>query len=127
MLKYFIQPALAVLLATQAWVAAGATTTPQPGKPGKARVKTAATSAMQGENAAPTPAQDKKGSTPPEYKRPNRWGLTAGASQRHDWLTGKNRFELHEHINAKKVLGMPEWLEGSLEQRTRYETFDTPW
>lgn len=76
---------------------------------------------------ATTPATDPKGMTPPEYKRPNRWGLTAGGSQRKDWLTGKNRFELHEHINAHKILDMPEWLEGTLEQRTRYETFDTPW
>lgn len=76
---------------------------------------------------ANTPKQDKKGATPPEYKRPNRWSLTAGGSQRHDWLTGKNRFELHEHINARKVLGMPEGLDGMLEQRTRYESFDTPW
>ena len=74
-----------------------------------------------------SPNPDPKGATPPEYKRPNRWGLTAGGSQRHDWLTGKNRFELHDHINARKVLGMPEWLDGSLEQRTRYESFDTPW
>lgn len=74
-----------------------------------------------------TPDQDQKGTTPPEYKRPNRWGLTAGMSQRHDWLTGKNRFELHEKINARALLGMPDWLDGSLEQRTRYETFDTPW
>ncbi|MGY6214835.1 alginate export family protein [Methylolobus aquaticus] len=74
-----------------------------------------------------TPAEDKKGTTPPEYKRPNRWGLTAGGSQRKDWVTGKNRWDLHEHYNAKKMLGMPEWLNGMLEQRTRYETFDVPW
>lgn len=74
-----------------------------------------------------TPAEDKKGTTPPEYKRPNRWGLTAGGSQRKDWVTGKYRWDLHEHINAKKMLGMPEWLNGMLEQRTRYETFDVPW
>ena len=74
-----------------------------------------------------TPAEDKKGATPPEYKRPNRWGLTAGGSQRKDWVTGKNRWDLHEHYNAKKMLGMPEWLNGMLEQRTRYETFDVPW
>ncbi len=82
---------------------------------------------VKADKDAPTPALDKKGQTPPEYKRPNRWGLTAGGSQRHDWLTGKNRFELHEHINARQLLGMPEWLDGTLEQRTRYETFDTPW
>lgn len=83
--------------------------------------------AGDGKATSDTPGQDKRGVAPPEYKRPNRWGLTAGASQRHDWLTGKNRYELHETINARKVLGMPEWLDGSLEQRTRYETFDTPW
>ncbi len=76
---------------------------------------------------APTPAQDKRGSTPPEYRRPNRWGLTAGGSQRKDWVSGKNRWDLHEHINARKLLNMPEWLNGTLEQRTRYETFDVPW
>lgn len=76
---------------------------------------------------APTPAKDKRGRTPPEYRRPNRWGLTAGGSQRKDWVTGKNRWDLHEHINARKLLNMPEWLNGTLEQRTRYETFDVPW
>ena len=128
-----IQLTFALLFATHVWVTAEAATTAQldrtasPGKvPGKTKVKSTA-SARESETEAATPAQDKKGTTPPEYKRPNRWGLTAGMSQRHDWLTGKNRFELHEHINAKKVLGMPDWLEGSLEQRTRYETFDTPW
>ena len=78
-------------------------------------------------NEASSPQKDPKDVTPPEYKRPSRWGLTAGASQRYDWLTGKEKFRLHEEINAKKILGMPEWLEGSLEQRTRYETYDTPW
>ena len=74
-----------------------------------------------------TPEQDPKGKTPPEYKRPSRWGLTAGASQRFDWLTGKDRFRLDEKINAKTLLDMPEWLEGSLEHRTRYESYGTPW
>lgn len=76
---------------------------------------------------APTPTQDKPGRTPPEYRRPNRWGLTAGGSQRKDWVSGKNRWDMHEHINAKNLLKMPEWLNGTLEQRTRYETFDVPW
>ena len=40
-----------------------------------------------------TPAQDKVGSTTPEYKRLNRAGLSAAGSQRKDWLTGKNRFD----------------------------------
>lgn len=74
-----------------------------------------------------TPAQDKKGITPPEYRRPQRWSLSAGGSQRKDWLTGKNRWEIHEYYNAKKILGMPDWLNGMLEHRTRYETFDVPW
>ncbi len=71
---------------------------PAPAKDGKPKI-----SASNPTDVANTPAQDKKGTTPAEYKRPNRWGLTAGMSQRHDWLTGKNRFELHEHLNAKKV------------------------
>lgn len=105
---------------------------PQAGKPktaktGDAKAPSPKGGAQANAEVATTPAKDRKGVTPPEYKRPNRWGLTAGGSQRKDWLTGKNRFELHEHINAHKLLDMPEWLEGSLEQRTRYETFDTPW
>lgn len=63
----------------------------------------------------------------PQYKQPNRWGLTAGGSQRKNWLTGRNRWTLGERFNAKKILGMPDWLDGTLEQRTRYETYDVPW
>ena len=74
-----------------------------------------------------TPAQDEPGATAPEYKQPNRWSLTAGGSQRKDWLTGRNRWTLGERFNAKRVLGMPDWLNGTLEHRTRYETFDVPW
>ncbi|MGY6215898.1 alginate export family protein [Methylolobus aquaticus] len=74
-----------------------------------------------------SPAQDQPGATPPEYKQPNRWSLTAGGSQRKDWLTGRNRWVWGERLNARRVLGMPEWLNGTLEHRTRYETFDVPW
>ena len=124
MFKFRILLACVAALAAQTMTTADAAGAPRPAKTAgsiKPRAKTSDTASK------PDSAQDKKGTTPPEYKRPNRWGLTAGMSQRHDWLTGKNRFELHEHINAKKVLGMPDWLEGSLEQRTRYETFDTHW
>lgn len=61
----------------------------------------------------------------PEY-RPRRWSLTAGGSQRHDWLTGKDRFDWPSGYNAKKTLGLPDWLNGSLEYRVRYETMDAP-
>ena len=124
MLKFRIPLACVAALAAQAMTTADAAGTPRPATTAGS-VKPAARSAKT--EAKPGTAQDKKGATPPEYKRPNRWGLTAGGSQRHDWLTGKNRFELNEHINARKVLGMPEWLDGTLEQRTRYESFDTPW
>jgi hypothetical protein len=97
--------------------------TPSPGTKAKSGARPAAATRRKPTSSA----DDPKGKTPPEYKRPTRWGLTAGASQRHDWLTGKDRFRLNEEINAKTVLGMPEWLEGSLEQRTRYESYDTPW
>lgn len=75
----------------------------------------------------PTPEKDQKGAMTPEYKRPDRWSLTAGGSQRKDWLTGKNRWYLNEHFNARKIFGMPRWLNGMLEHRTRYESFDGPW
>ena len=74
-----------------------------------------------------TPAQDKVGSTTPEYKRLNRAGLSAAGSQRMDWLTGKNRFDWPTEYNAKKTLGLPDWLNASLEFRARYESLDTPW
>lgn len=104
----------------KAKTAAAAAPSPASAQPVRAAAKT-------DPGVGKTPAEDKKGTTPPEYRRPNRWGLTAGGSQRKDWVTGKNRWDLHEHINAKKMLGMPEWLNGMLEQRTRYETFDVPW
>jgi len=72
-----------------------------------------------------TTAADKKGSTPPEYK-PRRWSLTSGGSQRKDWLTGKDRFDWPSEYNAKKTLGLPSWLNASLEYRVRYETMDVP-
>ena len=72
-----------------------------------------------------TTAQDKKGSTPPEYK-PRRWSLTAGGSQRKDWLSGKDRFDWPSEYNTKKTLGLPDWLNASLEYRARYETLDAP-
>jgi hypothetical protein len=74
-----------------------------------------------------TPTQDKVGSTTPEYKRLNRAGLSAAGSQRMDWLTGKNRFDWPTEYNAKKTLGLPDWLNASLEFRARYESMDTPW
>ena len=70
-------------------------------------------------------AQDKKGAVVPEYKR-RRWSLTAGGSQRKDWLTGKERFDWPSEYNAKKTLGLPDWLNASLEYRARYETLDAP-
>ena len=71
-------------------------------------------------------AQDKKGQTPPEYKRPKRYSLSAGGSQRKDRLSGKDRFDWPSEFNAKKTLGLPDWLNMSLEFRTRYETLDAP-
>ena len=70
--------------------------------------------------------QDKKGQPPPEYKRPKRYSLSAGGSQRKDWLSGKDRFEWPSEFNAKKTLGLPDWLSMSLEYRVRYESLDTP-
>ncbi len=79
-----------------------------------------------GPGAGKTPDEDKKDSTPPEYKRPKRYSLAAGGSIRKDALTGKDRFEWPSEFNAKKTLGLPDWLNASLEYRVRYETMDVP-
>ncbi len=75
--------------------------------------------------AGNSPARDKTGRKPPEYK-PKRWSLTAAGSQRKDWLTGKDRFDWPSEYNAKKTLGLPDWLNASLEFRARYESMDAP-
>lgn len=72
-----------------------------------------------------TPSQDKKGAIIPEY-RPRRWSLTAGGSQRKDWLLPKERFDWPSEFNAKHSLGLPVWLNGSLEFRSRYEYLAVP-
>jgi hypothetical protein len=69
--------------------------------------------------------QEKKGAAPPESK-PRRWSLTAAGSQRKDWLTGKDRFDWPKAYNAKKTLGLPDWLNASLEYRVRYESMGAP-
>ncbi|MFM8445632.1 MAG: hypothetical protein ACKN9W_20120, partial [Methylococcus sp.] len=74
-----------------------------------------------------TPGQEEAEIEEPEHKQPNRWSLTAGGSQRKDWLTGRNRWTLNEEFSAKKLLRMPDWLNGTLEHRTRYETYDVAW
>ncbi len=81
--------------------------------------------AASSDKSVKTPSQDKPGTTPPEYK-PKRWSLTAAGSQRRDWLTGKDRFDWPSEYNAKKILGLPDWLNASLEFRARYETLDVP-
>jgi hypothetical protein len=87
---------------------------------------TAAASAKAKAKSAQALAEPGQGKVVPEYK-PRRWSLTAGGSQRMDWLTGKERFDWPARYNAKKTLGLPDWLNASLEYRARYETFDTPW
>lgn len=62
----------------------------------------------------------------PEFK-PRRWSLSAMGSQRQDWFTGKTRFDWPPPYSIKKALQLPDWLAITLEQRTRYETYDVPW
>ena len=135
---------LVVLAHSAATFAAAAAAAPLPATAGKPNVLATAGGPAQAATAKPsqkvvaktnnppdpgvgkTPAQDKEGVTPPEYRRPTRWGMTAGGSQHKDWLTGKNRFDWPKEFNAKKTLGLPDWLNMSLEFRSRYETLDTP-
>jgi len=88
----------------------------------------ATVAAKQGASGSPSKAAPAQAAQKPAQsaKAPNRWSLTAGGSQRKDWLTGKNRFDWPSEYNAKKTLGLPDWLNASLEYRARYETTDTP-
>ena len=72
MMKFRIPLACVAALAGQVMTTADAAGTPRPARTAGS-VKPAAKSANTA--AKPGPAQDKKGVTPPEYKRPNRWGL----------------------------------------------------
>ncbi|WP_348757006.1 alginate export family protein [Candidatus Methylocalor cossyra] len=53
---------------------------------------------------------------------PGKPPFTAYGSQRQDWLTGP-RYSWPE-FSAQRLLGLPDWLSMTLEQRTRYETMD---
>jgi hypothetical protein len=72
-------------------------------------------------NPAPAPAAAPGKAAAPEKPRV-RPSLTASASQRRDWLAGE-RFDWPA-FSAKTLLGLPDWLSMTLEQRTRYETLD---
>lgn len=83
-------------------------------------------SAQRNDGVGKTPAEDKRGAVIPEFK-PRRWSLSAMGSQRQDWFTGKTRFDWPPPYSIKKALKLPDWLSVTLEQRTRYETYDVPW
>lgn len=70
--------------------------------------------------ASDAAASGRKSAAPSGQRQ--RAAFTSHGSQRHDWLAGE-RFGWPE-FNAKKVLGLPDWLSMTLEQRTRYETLD---
>lgn len=84
--------------------------------------------ANQNISAGKTPAEDKKGSIPPEYYnyRP-RQSLGAVASQRKDELTGKASWDDAQEWSLQKQLGLPSWVSLTLEERVRYENYATPW
>lgn len=86
---------------------------PDPAKGGKAN------------GAGGTPKGNNNG-TVPEYK-PRRWSLGATGSQREDWLSGKTRFDWAPEYSLQNQLKLPAWFSATLEQRTRYETYDVPW
>lgn len=88
--------------------------------PGLAASKTAASAKAQGSAGQPSAKPETAAPAKPPLQRP---GFTAHASQSHDGLTGKDRFPWPE-FSARKVLGLPDWLSLTLEQRARYETLD---
>ena len=69
-----------------------------------------------------------KGTTPPQYLnwRP-RQSLGAVASQRRDELSGKSTWEEKQPWSLHRILGLPDWVSLTLEERVRYEDYDTPW
>lgn len=58
--------------------------------------------------------------------RPRR-SLSATASQRRDYLANRESWVLKPDLTLVKVLGLPNWMSLSVEERFRYETYDTPW
>lgn len=115
------------ILCQPLWVLAGDGVAENPGTKPAVKAPSPMEQAVKAENAGKPGAAAADGKDKPvkEYK-PRRWSLTAGGSQRKDWFTGKERFDWPA-FNAKTVLGLPEWLNASLEYRIRYETFDNPW
>ena len=77
---------------------------------------------------APSPKLDLKGTVAPEYSnnRP-RQSLGAVESQRVDYLSGKELWSNHENFTIQHALGIPDWVTFSIEERVRYEDYDTPW
>ena len=77
---------------------------------------------------AKTPKKDVKGETPPEYFnwRP-RQSLGAVASQRKDELSGKASWDDNQPWSLHRMLDLPDWVSLTLEERVRYEDYDTPW
>ena len=58
--------------------------------------------------------------------RPRR-SLSASASQRRDYLANKETWVLKPDLTLHKLLDLPSWASLSVEERFRYETYDTPW
>ncbi len=58
--------------------------------------------------------------------RPRR-SLSASASQRRDYLANKETWVLKPNLTLHKLLDLPSWASLSVEERFRYETYDTPW
>lgn len=58
--------------------------------------------------------------------RPHR-SLSANASQRKDYLTGRELWTLKPNLTLHKLLDLPSWASLSIEERIRYESYDTPW
>ena len=58
--------------------------------------------------------------------RPHR-SLSAIASQRRDYLTGRELWTLKPNLTLHKLLDLPAWASLSVEERIRYESYDTPW
>jgi hypothetical protein len=58
--------------------------------------------------------------------RPRR-SLSASASQRRDYLANKESWVLKPNLTLHKLLDLPSWVSLSVEERLRYETYDTPW
>jgi hypothetical protein len=74
-----------------------------------------------------TPSPDLKEPITPKRQYKPRQSLGAVASLRKDELTGISHWDDAQEWSLQNKLGLPSWISLTLEERVRYENYNTPW